>query len=97
MFITFLRFAGNKSKAAEFMDAHNRWIAKGFSDGVFLAVGSIKPAAGGVILARGEAPTNYEARIASDPFVAHCVVAAETVEMDPKRSVPELDFLKVGA
>ena len=97
MFITYLKFADNKAAAADFMAAHNDWIAKGFADGVFLTVGSLKPAAGGAILARGEARAAYDARIAEDPFVAQGIVVAETHELEPKRTVPALDFLKQDA
>lgn len=35
MFVTFLRFAENRTGAPDFMSAHNDWIAQGFADGVF--------------------------------------------------------------
>ncbi|AUX79479.1 hypothetical protein NXT3_PC00306 (plasmid) [Sinorhizobium fredii] len=47
MFVTFLRFVDNRSAAPEFMAVHNDWIARGFTDGVFLCVGSLQPAVGG--------------------------------------------------
>jgi uncharacterized protein YciI len=97
MFVTFLRFAKNRTAAPEFMAAHNDWIAQGFADGVFLCVGSLQPAAGGAILAHGESRDLYDARIAADPFVVQGVVTAETYEIDPKRAVPALDFLKAAA
>ncbi|THK34536.1 hypothetical protein EHS39_29500 [Ensifer sp. MPMI2T] len=97
MFITFLRFAENRTAAPEFMAAHNDWIARGFADGVFLCVGSLQPAAGGVILAHGESRDAHDARIAADPFVAQQVVTAETHEIDPKRTVSALDFVKTAA
>ena len=55
MFITLLKFAGNRAAASVLMAAHNEWIAKGFADGVFLGVCSLTPAVGGAILAHGEA------------------------------------------
>lgn len=97
MFITFLKFAENRAAAPEFMAAHNQWIAKGFADGVFLCVGSLTPAAGGAILAHGENREQHEARIATDPFVVQGVVAAEIHEVDPKRTVDALDFLRAPA
>ncbi|ASY59217.1 hypothetical protein SS05631_b51250 (plasmid) [Sinorhizobium sp. CCBAU 05631] len=54
MFVTFLRFADNRSAAPEFMAVHNDWIARGFTDGVFLCVGSFQPAVGGAIIAHAE-------------------------------------------
>jgi uncharacterized protein YciI len=97
MFITFLKFAGNRAAAPEFMAAHNDWIARGFADGVFLCVGSLQPAAGGAILAHGESRAAHDERIEADPFVLHGVVTAETHEIDPKRTVPALDIVKAPA
>lgn len=97
MFITFLTFAQNRAAAPAFMAAHNDWIAQGFADGAFLCVGSLLPAAGGAILAQGETRADHEARIAADPFVVQGIVTAETHEIDPKRTVPALDFLKTPA
>lgn len=97
MFVTFLKFAENRAAAQEFMAAHNDWIAQGFTDGVFLCVGSLQPAAGGAIIANGESRADHEARIAADPFVVQGIVIPETYEIDPKRTVAALDFLKMPA
>ena len=97
MFVTLLKFSENRSAAPEFMTAHNDWIAQGFSDGVFLAVGSLHPEAGGAILAHGESRETHQARIQKDPFVVENVVTPETYEIDLKRTTPGLDFLKVPA
>ncbi|MCB1507223.1 MAG: hypothetical protein KDI98_00130 [Hyphomicrobiaceae bacterium] len=94
MFVTLLKFTGNKAAAPAFMAAHNDWIAKGFADGAFLCVGTIQPAAGGAILAHGESRAEHDARIAADPFVQEGIVTAETIEIDPKRTAPALEFLK---
>ena len=96
MFVTFLKFAENRSAAPQFMAAHNDWIARGFADGVFLCAGSLQATAGGAILAHGESRADHDARIAADPFVEQGVVAAETHEFDPKRTVAALDFLKAA-
>lgn len=97
MFVTFLKFAQNRAAAPEFMTAHNDWIAQGFTDGAFLCVGALQPAMGGAILAKGENRADHEARIAADPFVVQGIVTAETYEIDPKRTVAALDFLKAPA
>ncbi|MGK9055614.1 YciI family protein [Neorhizobium petrolearium] len=97
MFVTFLKFAENRAAAPNFIAAHNDWIAKGFADGAFLCVGSLQPAAGGAILANGENRVDHDARIAADPFVAEGIVTAETYEIDPKRTVAAMDFLKTPA
>ena len=94
MFITFLKFAENHAAAPALMAAHNEWIAQGFADGAFLCIGSIQPAAGGVILAHGENRADHDARIAADPFVIAGVVKSETCEIDPKRTIAALDFLR---
>lgn len=41
MFIVLLKFADQRSRAAEWMQAHKAWLQKGFDDGVFLASGSL--------------------------------------------------------
>lgn len=97
MFITFLRFAENHTAAPELMAGHNEWIAKGFADGVFLCVGSLQPSAGGAILSHGESRADHEARVAADPFVVQGIVTAEIHEVDPKRTVPALDLVRVQA
>jgi len=97
MFVTFLTFAENRAAAPVFMAAHNAWIAEGFADGVFLCVGALQPAAGGAILAHGESRADHDARIAADPFVTEGIVRAETHEIDPKRTIAALDFLKAAA
>ena len=97
MFVTFLKFAQSRAAAPTFMAAHNAWIAQGFADGVFLCVGSLQPADGGMILAHGEARGDYDSRIAADPFVMEGVVTAETHEIDPRRTIPAMEFLKTAA
>ncbi|WP_457811764.1 YciI family protein [Sinorhizobium meliloti] len=77
MFVTFLKFAENRTGARDFMPAHNDWIAQGCADGVFFCVGSLQAAAGGAILPHGESRDAYDASIAADPFVVQRVVTAE--------------------
>ncbi|WP_018700536.1 YciI family protein [Amorphus coralli] len=93
MFIVFLTFSDNKAAAPQFMDGHNAWIAEGFDAGVFLCTGSLRPAAGGVVIAHGESREALEARLDADPFVVHDVVKTEIREIAPGRTVPALDFL----
>ena len=93
MYVVTLRFAGDRSRAAAQMEAHNAWLAAGFSDGVFVMNGTLQPKAGGVILAHGEDRAALEARIAADPFVAEGIVAAEILEVAPGRTDARLAFL----
>jgi uncharacterized protein YciI len=97
MFVTFLKFAQNRAAAPAFLAAHNDWIARGFAEAAFLCVGALQPAAGGAIIAHGESRADHDARIAADPFVQQGIVTAETHEIDPKRTVAALDFLKAPA
>ena len=94
MFIVFLRFGENKAAAKEYMAAHNDWIAKGMSDGVFMTVGSLQPNAGGCVLMHGESLEAVEKRIQLDPFVEHKVVEAEIHEVSVHKTDARLDFLK---
>lgn len=93
MFIVFLRFGQHKARAPEFMEAHNRWIQDGIAAGVFLVVGSLKPQAGGAILAHGLSGEELRVRVQQDPFVQHGVVSAEIHEIAPSRVHDRMAFL----
>lgn len=47
MFVVTLRSGSRQSRAAGFMEAHNRRIQEGIAAGAFLVAGSSKPQAGG--------------------------------------------------
>ena len=93
MFVVFLKFGPNKANAGKLMDGHKAWLQQGFDDGVFLVVGSLKPEAGGGIVAYNTTMEELERRVNLDPFVAEKVVTAEIWEIDPARSDARLDFL----
>lgn len=93
MFIVLLRFSENKSKAGEFMEAHNQWIRRGFDDGIFLLVGSLQPGLGGSVIAHGISRETLESRVGEDPFVVENVVTAEILAVDPKKADERLSFL----
>lgn len=94
MFIVILRFAGNKSNAAQFMSDHNDWIKRGFDDGVFLLVGSLRPPnGGGAIVARESSLSDLQSRVNADPFVIERVVEAEIFEIAPSKADERLGFL----
>ena len=50
MFVVLLRFADNKSAAADHMAAHRDWVQQGVDDGVFVLVGGIHPGVGGALI-----------------------------------------------
>lgn len=93
MFIVFLKFSGNKSQAGQYMEGHNEWIKRGFTDGVFLLVGSLQPNLGGGIVAHNTTLPELQERVNSDPFVAENVVSAEILEITPTKADQRLDFL----
>ena len=93
MFVILLKFSDNKSDAPKFMEAHKAWIDQGLSDGVFLVVGSLKPNAGGAILAHGCCEDEIRRRVDQDPFVAENVVRAEILEIEPNRTDKRFGFL----
>lgn len=97
MYIITLTLTELKSKAPDFMAAHNAWITRGFDDGVFLLVGGLKPQAGGVILASGSDITSIEKRVAQDPFVAEGIATSSIQEVTPARTDPRLSFLSRAA
>ncbi|MBX3207666.1 MAG: hypothetical protein KF764_21635 [Labilithrix sp.] len=75
------------------MAAHNEWIKRGFDEGLFLLVGSLQPNLGGAVLAHNTTRAELEARVLTDPFVAHDVVKAELLEVSPSKADPRLAFL----
>jgi uncharacterized protein YciI len=92
MFLVQLKFA-DRSQAARHMEEHNAWIARGFAEGVFLLLGSLKPNQGGIVVAHKTSLSELKQRVDSDPFVAHGVVSAEIVEIAPTRADERLGFL----
>jgi uncharacterized protein YciI len=93
MFIVLLKFSDNKVQAAQFMEAHNEWIKRGFDDDVFLLAGSLQPKLGGGIVAHNTSLADLEIRVNGDPFVAENVVSAEILELTPSKSDDRLQFL----
>jgi uncharacterized protein YciI len=93
MFIVLLKFSGNKSQAGRLMDGHNGWIKRGFDDGIFLLVGSVRPNLGGGILAHNTSLADLQVRLSEDPFVAQGVVTTEIFEVAPARTDQRLAFL----
>lgn len=93
MFLVLLRFSDNKVAAADHMNAHQGWVRRGVSDGVFVLVGSINPGQGGALIATGMQRADIDQRVAEDPFVIHGVVAPEIVEIEPNLTDPRLAFL----
>ena len=93
MFIIFLRFSDNKSKAGELMASQNEWIKRGFSENVFLLVGSIETNLGGSVIAHNTSLEELQQRVNNDPFVVENVVKAEIVEISPKMADERLNFL----
>lgn len=75
------------------MQGHNKWIKRGFDDGVFLLTGSLQPNLGGCILAQDTTRVEIEERVKADPFVAENVVTAEIIEIAPARASDRLSFL----
>lgn len=92
MFIVLLKFA-DKSKAAEWMAGHNAWIQKGFSEQIFLLLGSLQPNLGGGILAQAKSLQEIQSFVNEDPFVIHGVVKAEILQISPGKADPRLQFL----
>ena len=86
MFVVLLKFAANKSRAAELMEGHKAWIESGFNDGVFVMAGSLRPGLGGAIVAHNTSLPDLQRRVNADPFVAEGVVGAEILDIAPSRA-----------
>lgn len=96
MFVVTLRFAAGRSGAARAMEEHKAWLGRGFDDGIFLLAGSLRPNAGGAIIAHDVTRAELEARVLEDPFVKEGVVSADILEIAPGRVDERLAFLRVG-
>jgi uncharacterized protein YciI len=97
MFFVQLKFSANKAQAAQHMEGHKAWLARGFADGVFVLAGSLQPQAGGAILAHDTSLQALQERVNGDPFVTEDVVTAEIVEVSPSKVDSRLDFLLTQA
>ncbi|MBI3517272.1 MAG: hypothetical protein HY060_24830 [Proteobacteria bacterium] len=93
MFIVLLKFSDNQARASQLMDGHKAWIQRGFDDGVFLLVGTLKPQRGGTIVAHATSLSDLQRRVNADPFVAENVVSAEILEIAPAKTDARLAFL----
>lgn len=92
MFLVFLRFSENKSRAGEFMGGHNAWLKQGFDDEIFILAGSLQPNQGGGIMAHNTTLEELQDRVNKDPFVANDVVQAEILEITPAKVDDRLQF-----
>ena len=92
MFIILLKILDGRN-AGQHMEGHQDWIKRGFDDGVFLLVGSLRPDRGGGILAHGTSLSELESRVSEDPFVSENVAQAEILEVEPTRADARLRFL----
>ncbi|HEX7005874.1 MAG TPA: YciI family protein [Alphaproteobacteria bacterium] len=97
MFFVLLRFSANKARAGDFMDAHKAWIKRGFDEGVFLLVGTLRPDQGGCVVAHNTSLADLQQRVSEDPFVAEDVVRAEILEIAPARVDARLEAVLARA
>jgi uncharacterized protein YciI len=93
MFIVLLKFSDIKAEEGQYMEGHNAWLKRGFDDGIFLLVGSLKPNQGGGIVTDNTTLHELENRVNEDPFVAEKVVSAELLEIAPAEADERLGFL----
>ncbi|KZN70430.1 YciI family protein [Pseudoalteromonas luteoviolacea] len=93
MFIIQLKFSDNQSLAKDFIKDHKAWLQTWFDKGVFILSGSLKPAAGGVIIAVNVNKTEIESIVFEDPFVIENVVKPEVIELSPSQCDERLAFL----
>ncbi|MBB1250652.1 YciI family protein [Rhizobium sp. G21] len=93
MFVVFLKFSADRSRAGALLDGHNDWLRRGFDQGLLMMAGSLQPNLGGALIAAGGDRAVIEAFVAEDPFVAEGVVEIEIYEVAPKRFDERLAFL----
>lgn len=93
MYLVFLEFSDNSSRAGEFMADHAAWIQRGIDAGIFLIVGSLQPRLGGALVVHNTTRADLDARLLEDPFVVHDIVKPEVLEVLPSQVDPRLAFL----
>lgn len=93
MHIVFLKLTDKRTKAPEFMTAHQAWIKQGVADGVFQLVGSLQPNLGGCIIANDIDKQDLEIRLNQDPFVIEDIVTTEIYEVSPAITTENLKSL----
>jgi uncharacterized protein YciI len=57
MYVVMLEFSSQRERARELMAEHDRWLQRGFDDGVFLLAGSLQPGRGGAVTPNGAFPS----------------------------------------
>ena len=85
MFIILLKFSKNREQAGLFMDSQMKWLKQGFDENTFFLAGTIMPATGGAILAKGASFEAIQKRVQQDPFVIENIVEAEILEIKPAK------------
>lgn len=93
MFIIIVTYVAGLDAIDRELDAHRRWVAQGYQDGVFLLSGPQEPRAGGAILAHGCDRAALETRIAQDPFHLAGVARHDVIELRPNNADDRLKFL----
>ena len=93
MFIVVLKLAANKARASQLMEGHKAWIERGFTEGVFLLTGGLRPGLGGVVVAHNTSLPELQRRVNADPFVAQGVVGAEILDIATSRADERLASL----
>lgn len=85
MYVILLKFSENREQASRYMNAHLEWLNLGFSEGVFILAGSLKPKLGGAIIAKGSSLEMIQKRVDLDPFVSEKIVESEILEISPSK------------
>jgi uncharacterized protein YciI len=90
MFIVFLRFGAARSQAGQWLEHHNRWLARGIEAGLVLLAGSLEGGQGGALIMANLTRAEVDAQLQQDPFVSEGVVVPEVHEITPVKASPDM-------
>ncbi|MHA1067160.1 YciI family protein [Enterobacter ludwigii] len=65
------------------LDAHKKWLARGFNEGKILFAGPLSNGAGGYILFQGKDVSEIHNFLKDDPFIIHSIADAEVMSIEP--------------
>ncbi|WP_100245177.1 YciI family protein [Enterobacter cloacae] len=68
---------------SDHLDAHKKWLLRGFDEGVILFAGPLSNGAGGFILFQGDNISNIHNFLQDDPFIIHNIADAEVMSIEP--------------
>lgn len=90
MFIISLTYTKEISEIESFIESHNGFLDKYYTEGKFIVSGRKNPRTGGIILANNTNLEELQIIIQEDPFHQNQLADYEIIEFVPTKSSPEI-------